>query len=646
MKKIVGWLMVSISLSAQEPDWEKMIGVEQESDGDHLVSDHLESLQRSPLDLNRASGSDLESLPWITPQQAHAIVAFRNRFGPFHSLQQLSLIKGMDETTLALIAPFVFCKDQRRGAQSGGNVRYLYGRPLQQSRGFIEHKFNGSPEKMLLRTQIQPLNWLHLGWLMEKDSGERSLQDYRCGYVQVQPSHPGITLLFGHLTAESGQGLVFSHPGQWSDAWDGLAAAKRRIKTVRPYLSTDENAGLFGGALQWESDRLQAALLWSRTPVDASVENDSIRSFIATGLHRSDAERATQNRVQKTAAGGVVRWQPSTGLRLGLCVQRLELSAPAKKQDRPDALFDFSGRSALAAGLNWDAMLGSINWFGECGRIGQAVAVTSGVWWQMAQWRQVLAVDFVPAEYDHLLYPHLSVPEKNRRSVRWAVLWQPLPSLSLSFSTLHTRHPWLRYRLEYASTLSERQQIVAVLSADKKLTVTMRCQRVGNPSSETLSADEKIIRNQIRNAVLGQVDYQPVKSLSLRSRIEWNRVVQRKTLAAMEQNSRAASLYQQANWSVARFGSLCARLNWFQAPEYENRFFEYEQDLPGRMRIKMLYGRGWRWFLLAGLHHWGLHLSAKYEETIYRDRDHTGSGWDEANGNRERWVSLQADLRW
>ncbi len=646
MKKIIGWLLVFVSLSAQEPDWEKMIGAEQESDGDHLVSDHLESLQRSPLDLNRASVSDLESLPWITPQQAHAIVAFRNHFGPYHSLQQLSLIKGMDETTLALIAPFVFCKDQRRGAQTGGSVRYLYSRPLQQSRGFVENKFNGSPEKTLVRGQVQPLNWLHLGWLMEKDSGERSSQDYRCGYVQVQPSHPGITLLLGHLTAESGQGLVFSHPGQWSDAWDGLAAAKRRIKTVRPYLSTDENAGLFGGALQWESNRLQLALLWSRTPVDASVENDSIRSFIATGLHRSDAERASQNQVQKTAAGGVVRWQPSTGLRLGLCVQQLKLSAPAKKQDRPDAFFDFTGRAELAAGLNWDVLLGAVNWFGECGRIGQAIAVTSGVWWQMAQWRQVLAVEFVPAGYDHLLYPHLSLPEKNRRSVRWAVLWQPLPSLSLSFSALHTLHPWLRYRLEYASTLSERQQIVAVLSANKRLTMTMRCQRAGNPSSETLTADEKIIRNQIRDAVLGQIDYQPAKSLSLRSRVEWNHVVQRKTLAAMEQNSRAASLYQQANWSLARFGSLCARLNWFHAPEYDNRFFEYEQDLPGRLRIKMLYGRGWRWFLLAGLRHWGLHLSAKYEETIYRDRDHTGSGWDEASGNRERWVSLQAELRW
>lgn len=646
MKKIIGCLLVSVSLSAQEPDWEKMIGTEQEADGDHLVSDHLESLQRSPMDLNRASASDLESLPWITPQLAHAIVSFRNRFGPFHSLRQLSLIKDMDETTLALIAPFVFCKDQRRRAHSGGSVRYLWSRPLQQTRGFVENKYSGAPEKTLVRAQIQPLDWLQLGWLMEKDSGERSLQDNRCGYVQVQRSRPGITLLLGHLTAESGQGLVFSHSGQWSDAWDGLAAAKRRIKTVRPYLSTDENAGLFGGALQWESDRLQAAFLWSRTPVDASVENDSIRSFIATGLHRSDTERATKDRVEKSAAGGVVHWQPSAGLRLGLCVQQLALSVPAKKQDRPDAFFDFTGRSALAAGLNWDAMIGSVNWFGECARIGKAVAVTSGVWWQMAQWRQVLTLELIPADYDNLLYPHLSLPEKNRRSLRCAVMWQALPILSLSFSALHTLHPWLRYRIDYASTLSERQQIVAVLSADKKLTVTMRGQRVGNPNSETLTTDEKIIRNQIRNTVLGQIDYQPGKGLSLRSRFEWNRVVQRKTLAAMEQNSQAASLYQQANWSLARFGSLCARVNWFEAPEYDNRFFEYEQDLPGRLRIKMLYGRGWRWFILAGLRHWGLHLTAKYEETIYRDRDHTGSGWDEASGNRERWISLQAELRW
>ena len=46
-------------------------------------------LRRDPLDINRADRTELEQLPWITPALAGAIVAWRERHGPFGNAGEL-----------------------------------------------------------------------------------------------------------------------------------------------------------------------------------------------------------------------------------------------------------------------------------------------------------------------------------------------------------------------------------------------------------------------------------------------------------------------------------------------------------------------------------------------------------------------------
>ena len=61
----------------------------------------------SPLDVNAASAAALEALPCIGPRTAAAIVAHRDRHGPFASVEALLDVRGIGPVTLAEIRPLV-----------------------------------------------------------------------------------------------------------------------------------------------------------------------------------------------------------------------------------------------------------------------------------------------------------------------------------------------------------------------------------------------------------------------------------------------------------------------------------------------------------------------------------------------------------
>ncbi|MFQ6117641.1 MAG: ComEA family DNA-binding protein [Candidatus Bipolaricaulia bacterium] len=65
--------------------------------GSYLVSSvhHLPPVDEEPLDLNEASFSELLGLPGIGPKLAERIVRYRERHGPFNSLEELLNVEGI-----------------------------------------------------------------------------------------------------------------------------------------------------------------------------------------------------------------------------------------------------------------------------------------------------------------------------------------------------------------------------------------------------------------------------------------------------------------------------------------------------------------------------------------------------------------------
>jgi DNA uptake protein ComE-like DNA-binding protein len=70
-----------------------------------------------PVDLDRATEREIDVLPWVGPALARRIVANRDSFGPFGSLDALGRVKGVGSTTrkrLATLVTFSAAPSSRR----------------------------------------------------------------------------------------------------------------------------------------------------------------------------------------------------------------------------------------------------------------------------------------------------------------------------------------------------------------------------------------------------------------------------------------------------------------------------------------------------------------------------------------------------
>jgi competence ComEA-like helix-hairpin-helix protein len=60
-----------------------------------------------PVDINLASAKELEELPGVGPTTAKAIIQFRTKTGRFHRVEDLLAIRGISETKLEKMRPFI-----------------------------------------------------------------------------------------------------------------------------------------------------------------------------------------------------------------------------------------------------------------------------------------------------------------------------------------------------------------------------------------------------------------------------------------------------------------------------------------------------------------------------------------------------------
>lgn len=65
------------------------------------------SFSQNKLDLNKATFEELESLPGIGPKIAKEIIEYRERFGPFKSLEDLLKVKGIGPKRLEILKKYL-----------------------------------------------------------------------------------------------------------------------------------------------------------------------------------------------------------------------------------------------------------------------------------------------------------------------------------------------------------------------------------------------------------------------------------------------------------------------------------------------------------------------------------------------------------
>ncbi|MBI4428953.1 MAG: helix-hairpin-helix domain-containing protein, partial [Ignavibacteriales bacterium] len=297
---------------------------------DSQLADVLARLEESPLDLNSATDSELQQIPGVTPTLAFRIVASREK-QRFTSVRDLLRIEGFTEELYLRVAKYVVVVNiAERGTPAVFRMsfRSRTQTDLQQRAGFANGAYAGSPVKSYNRMIAAyaeggdiaktSQHSLELGMLMEKDPGERSVNDFIAGYALFNAPSFSVRVLLGDFVIEAGEGLVLWRSVGFSKGSEVISPLQKRGYGLKPYLSTDENLFFRGAAAEWKLNSMSVTVFHSSKPITASINADgNITSLFSDGYHRTSGELARKNNSHERLSGFKVALEPLWGVKVG-----------------------------------------------------------------------------------------------------------------------------------------------------------------------------------------------------------------------------------------------------------------------------------------------------------------------------------------
>ncbi len=635
------------------------------------LADLLDELRANPFDLNAARADELALIPAFTPLLATRIVAYRDSAGAFASLPALQQVPGITpdvyenarpflrlgpapERSPRRASPFPPLPTRKEWREVRGQIIQRWARRLETPRGFDEGRYAGSPDKLYTRLRLSAARRVWANVTLEKDPGEAFRwqpgrgtwgYDYVSAYVAAEQMGRVEQLVLGDFTASFGQGLVLwrsAAPGKGREATRGLS---RLGAGVRPYGSTDENRFFRGvAATILVTPRLAATGFYSRRHLDATVDGaDSagVSAFGATGLHRLGAEIARKDALGEQVVGGALAY---TGrrYRVGATAVQTRYDTPLVPRSAPDALFDFRGQRARAAGVFGHVFAGPASFFGEVARAG-ATAWVGGALYDLGRTGEAIVLArHYPRGFTSLhgyAFGERVGATQNEQGVYVGLLLRPRRTLTLQGYVDQYRFPWLRFNVPRPTQ-----------GLDARLTATHAPRRWlvqevslrGETREEGFSTPEGIaaVRPETRQSLRWQGQYVFSRRLTLRLRLEGTRF-----RAAREAWAEGFLVFQDVRFAPHPALTLDLRLALYDTDGYDARLYAYEQDIRYGFSIPALYGQGARQYAVA---RWrpldGLVLEARYAVTRRENVTSLGSGLDATRGNRAR--EAKAQLIW
>ena len=188
------------------------------------IEEELLSIAENPMDLNKVTGEDLSRLMFLSDEQIDAILMYQYQHG-FKELYELQLIDCLKDYEIRNLLPFV--RVDSLGVQefrsSGGKKMYFrevfhyakHEMTLRADARNIED-FDGDPMYGKLRYRFNYQNRVQAGVTAMMAAGEGRLAmgdrwDYG-GYIQLKDIGPMKTVVAGNYQASFGYGLVVGSP--------------------------------------------------------------------------------------------------------------------------------------------------------------------------------------------------------------------------------------------------------------------------------------------------------------------------------------------------------------------------------------------------------------------------------------------------
>jgi hypothetical protein len=640
------------------------------------VAERFASLRDRPLDLNRASATDLSVLPGLSPRLAQRIVRRRAEEGAFQSLRSVRDVEGITAKTVRTVRPFLTVRPESESTVfpsantvlSNLDVRWVqsYTRRLERRRGDRTDRFLGAPGRLTTRFRLEHERRLQLALTLDKDPGEPMRWspstdtygfDHVVGSLALRDLGPIQTLILGDFSAQFGQGVALWQGIRFGKGRDPVSPVLQHGRGLHPYRSASE-ANFFRGAAATVDlpARLSLTAFASRRARDASLDSSlvrtenpdtpiPVRTISSGGLHRTATERARKGTFGETTIGGALEYR-SSSLHLGATGYHARFSRPLRPGNNPYRQFRVSGRATSTASVYGTAYLGDYTLFGEAARTGRGVygGVLGG------------AVDLGTAGRALLLgrrYPPRLAPfygnafgdggrPQNETGVYTGLRLRVARNWAIGAYFDQYRAPWLRFNVPRPSTGWE-ARVVAEYDPRPWLSTYLQLRVQGEdelaeyrgPGDRGLDG----IHTERRQSIRWHMEYKFSEAMTLRTRTEWARHGTQKSEAE------GFFLSQGVRWAPHPSLQVDARVAFFDTDGFAARIYAYEHDLRYSFSVPMFFDRGRRSYVLAQYEPFrALTVGAKFGVTRYDNRTAVGSGLNQIAGSRRRDLRLQ--IQW
>ncbi len=641
---------------------------------------------RTPLDLNRATRDELQSIFILSELQINSFLAYREKYGSLLSIYELQSIPNFDLGTIYNFVPFAKVAPNpdrpqslfKRILEEENNYLLLrYDRTLERQKGFQDdatsgQRYLGTSGRMYARFRVSHVRDFSLGFTLEKDNGEQLIWDTRTrrygmdfisfhAYFENKGRFEKIAL--GDYQLQIGQGLLLAGGFGIGKGAESVQGIRRSNVGIRSFTSALETGFFRGVAAAYRlSNQLSLTGFYSRVRRDGTfraftdtteAEQEAfIETLRTSGLHRTETEVAGKGLfVERTMGANLLFNNRQKTLQIGLTGIYTTYNIPfqrnqSSQRDSLLYLFEFRGKENYNLGTNISYNWQNFTFFGEAARSRSGgVGFVGGVLGSLSP-----QVEFAyhVRHYDkdfHTFFGSAlgeSTRNINENGMYWGIKITPIVrKLVLSGYYDYFRFPWLRFRVDAPSEGYE-WLARATYSFSRSTRVFLQFRQ--EVKDRNLSSDEstdvfrQISTGNKRNYLIN-MDYNAPKIFRIQTRVQFS---------TFDFNGKRTSGFAIAQDLGADLGKLKlnGRVALFDTEDFDNRQYIFEKDVLWAFSIPAYSGQGMRSYLLARYQiSRKLDVWIRYARFDFRDREVISSGGEEIQGSTRSEIKMQVRVR-
>lgn len=619
----------------------------------------IEELLLNPIDLNSANVFELQKIPGVDLNVADIILSYRNRFGPFYSVNELYSMRELNRDLINKIIPFLkteksyFTKDSLNVENSFMEESFIpshlklqlrsrIGNDLQTRKGFEEGIYVGNKLRAYNRIILKYSKYIQAGILFDKDAGENSFNDFNSFHLNIKDYGLLNNLVLGDYVLEFGQGLMLWSPYSFSKGSDAIFPVKRNGKTVKPYTSSTEYDFMRGGASKIDYSDFSLTAFYSSKKIDANIDSttNKITSTPKTGLFLTENDLRKKNRVTENIFGGRISYKFQNYLKVGLSGYNSKFS----NEFEPSSIYDLKGDNFRYYSFDYDINISIINLFGEFVYNETSVANLNGIiLTPIKNFTITTSIRSYPHNFTNLhgfAFGEQSGKTSNEFGIYYGIKWRNYFGL-VNFYYDQFMFPYATFENPVPSSGDE-----IYLSYSNKFlgnnNLYLRFKSERKDISEN-SGELKSVYKRIRNSYRAELTYDISNKLRMKSRIEFNTF----RLDEVNINEKGLLVFQDLRYVLTKSLLIYSRIIFFDTDSFNSAVYEFENDLTGVLTNLAMYDSGMRWYIMLRYKPIEfLTLSMKYAETYKPNVKTLSSGNNLINNNIDNRITLQLDVNY